>query len=428
MINTILKTISDVSLTKTIGRFLADKSYAFDTVFFLSKFILHNSQNNRFNKQALKEKAIKYTEDIFQLTPGTAGAVNYFLETSNLLEFANIIQKTDNNLYKINHRDILEFISETPENAYIFNYLIAYLTFKNDSLLDLFYSYSYENSILNKSNIANQIYEKFCDKSISIHTINSQWSKQLVKYSLTVLGFINEQHEITRDLIVKDIKLKIDDIAINVAGTRTPIYLPKKNDYLQTFNTNYVKSLLKPYIILSTYNLDILNNDITDSIAKSLAELKLTMLDDQADGIILDDLKKEQYIVNTIRIRNQSIQHQFRKGLLDNNEHKCPICGFCFEEFLIASHIKPYSKCDDTYDAINHYNGLLLCPNHDRLFEGAEHMTIDAITGKIILSPSAKASKDFGVLNEKYISKIYIENERRHYLKWHNEKFHSLHK
>lgn len=81
MINNIIESLGKVSLTQKNGKFLADKSYGFDTVYFISKFILHNAQNNCFFKSQLRENSIKYIEDIFQLTQGTAGAVNYYLET-----------------------------------------------------------------------------------------------------------------------------------------------------------------------------------------------------------------------------------------------------------------------------------------------------------------------------------------------------------
>lgn len=423
MINKIINISHNVSLAKQNGRFLADKSYAFDTVFFLSKFILHNSNNNLFDKQELRDKAIKYTEDIFQLTPGTAGAINYFIETINFLEFSNIIEKSSRNIYKICDREILEYITNKPENAYIFNYLVTYLTFKNDSLLSLFEKFCNTSLINEKERLVSTIYLAFCEKSVSIQTSGTQWSKQLVKYALIVLGFINGQNEITRELSIKSTRLTINDISLNVAGTRTPVYLPKKNDYLHNFNLDYVKMHLQNYLINKTTIKRITEIFTVSSIAESLADLKLTMLDDKANGVIMNDFEKEQYIVNTVKTRNQSIQRQFRKGLLDHNEHKCPICGFSFENFLIASHIKPYSKCDDTYDAINHFNGLLMCPNHDKLFEGAEYMTIDAKNGEIILSPAVQNSQDFKMLNGKHISRNYIDNERRHYLKWHNAQF-----
>ena len=138
MINHILNTLRSVSLAKTEGKFLADKSYAFDTVFFLTKFILHNQQNLRFNKKFLRTNAIAYVEDIFQLKKGTAGAVNYYLETLNVLEFANVLSKEDKEIYRIQDIKTLEYIAQYPENAYIFLYLLTWETFKNDGLLDLF--------------------------------------------------------------------------------------------------------------------------------------------------------------------------------------------------------------------------------------------------------------------------------------------------
>lgn len=422
MINNIIESLGKVSLTQKNGKFLADKSYGFDTVCFISKFILHNAQNNCFFKSQLRENSIKYIEDIFQLTQGTAGAVNYYLETINLLEFSGVLLTHDNNKYFIRHREILEYICRCPENAYIFVYLLTYYTYKNDGLLDDYKKLCNSKDLDEKKAIVNKLYESFCSKSVSIEASGSNWSKQLVKYSLIVLGYANKQDYITRTLSFKDRLVGIEDISLNVAGTRTPIYLPKKNDYLHNFNYNYVRKTLKDYLFISVSIL-VGVNDVVDSIATGLADLKLAIQDTKGMSKDVSDYDKDQYIETIVKTRNQSIQRQFRKSLLDNNEHVCPICGFSFENFLIASHIKPYSHCDDTYDAINHYNGLLLCPNHDKLFEDARYMTIDYKTGEIHLSEAAKNSSDFGMLEGKAISKVYIQNERRHYLEWHNNRF-----
>ncbi len=422
MINNIIESLGKVSLTQKNGKFLADKSYGFDTVYFISKFILHNAQNNCFFKSQLRENSIKYIEDIFQLTQGTAGAVNYYLETINLLEFSGVLLTHDNNKYFIRHREILEYICRCPENAYIFVYLLTYSTYKNDGLLDDYKKLCISKDLDEKKAIVNKLYESFCSKSVSIEAPGSNWSKQLVKYSLIVLGYANKQDYITRTLSFKDRLVGIEDISLNVAGTRTPIYLPKKNDYLHNFNYNYVRKILKDYLFVSVSIL-VGVNDVVDSIATGLADLKLAIQDTKGMSKDVSDYDKDQYIETIVKTRNQSIQRQFRKSLLDNNEHICPICGFSFENFLIASHIKPYSHCDDTYDAINHYNGLLLCPNHDKLFEDARYMTIDYKTGEIHLSEAAKNSSDFGMLEGKAIPKVYIQNERRHYLEWHNNRF-----
>ena len=419
MINHILHVLRDVSLSKNNGKFLADKSYAFDTVFFMAKFIIHNQQNLRFNKKQLRKDAIAYVEDIFQLKKGTAGAVNYYLETLNILEFANVIVKETTDQYRIIDLEILKFISAYPENSYIFLYLIVWQTFKNDGLSELFSNYC-NAGIDEKELYIRKIYNIFCARSSSIETDNTQWSKQLVKYALIVLGFINKQPKVSRELKVKNETLSIEDISLNVAGTKTPLELPKKNDYLFHFNFTYVQNTLADFLFIHFTRVGIITVPV-NSIAQDLADLKLSLLDHKTQQ--MPEEEKEQYIKNIVRTRNQNIQRQFRKNLFDNNEHKCPLCGYCFEDFLIASHIKPYAKCDNTYDAINHFNGLLLCPNHDKLFEGANYMTIQYATGKIILSSKALQSVDYKCLEGKYLPKVYIQNERRHYLQWHNQNF-----
>ncbi|OQB14698.1 MAG: hypothetical protein BWY15_00848 [Firmicutes bacterium ADurb.Bin193] len=424
MINTIIKNLRDVSLSQKKGRFLSDKSYGFDTVFFIAKFIIHNSKRDLFNRRELRESATEYTEDLFNLRPGTAGAVNYFVETVNLFEYANIIEKVDSNNYRIINPDILEFIGKLPENAYIFLYLLTYMTYKNDGIWPLFEKYCSTKNVEKKEDIANSIFSVFSSKSTSIEDKETNWSKQLVKYSLTILGYINEEYYIARTLRVHDRIWTVEDIALNVAGTRTPITLPKKNDYISKFSKDYVANQLKPYLI-SVPKIEIAKTEITESIASGLADIKLEMIDLKKVMSIDSKFDKQQFIEieNQIKRRNPSIQSEFRKSLFENNKSICTICSFSYRDFLIASHIKPYAICKDTYDAINHFNGLLLCPNHDKLFEGAKHMTIDYRTGEIILNDSAKRSKEFGMLNGKSIDKRLVQCERKHYLQWHNEQF-----
>lgn len=421
MINEIKKLSSNASLGKKEGRFLSDKSYGFDTVYFIAKLIYHKQENNCFYRSELRKLSVPYIEDVFQLKKGTKGAVNYFVETINFLEFSNLITKVDNNKYKINDTGILDYIIAAPENAYIFIYTVVIQTFINDKLYGLFKNYCLTNNRDEKSQIVKQIYDKFQRLSISIEKTNTNWSKQLVHYALNVLGYVNHQYQVTRMLNVKSEKLNIKDISLNVEGTRTPKDKPKKADYLENFNYDYVVWSLKDELVVpQTYNKD--NISTTDNIATGLADLKLSLLDlqNQED---LSDAEKSQYIEGEVRQRNQAVQRQFRNELLKNNAHCCPVCGYSFEPFLIASHIKPYSKCTDTYDAINQFNGFLMCPNHDKLFEDAKHMTIDYQTGEIRLSKEAKSSKDYSELDGKHIAKAYIDNERRHYLKWHNDRF-----
>ncbi len=413
-----------LSLSKETGRYLSDKSYGYDTIFFMAKFIQKNKTGNKFNKKEQRQRAIEYIEDIFNLRPGTKGAVNYFVESLNLLEFANIIKKIDRDNYIILNSKILNYICEYPENAYIFIYLLTYCTMKNDNILHLFKKlYEPQNTMEINRNIVNEIYNEFYKKSISIGKKDSNWSKQLLQYTNNTLGFINHGIYFARTLnIHPEEEITIYTISLNVEGTRTPIDLKKKNDYLLKFCRDYVLYMLHDYTF-SEISYD--KNKIypEETVASELAQLKLEIIDSKVAPNISNDFEKKQFIEDKMKTRNQAVQREFKKGLLENNEHVCPICGFAFSKFLIASHIKPYALCDNTYDAINSYNGLLLCPNHDKLFESAKYMTIDSYTGEIHLNEEARNSKDYGMLEGQKIDIRLVQCERTHYLRWHNQRF-----
>jgi hypothetical protein len=73
------------------------------------------------------------------------------------------------------------------------------------------------------------------------------------------------------------------------------------------------------------------------------------------------------------RVVKSRVGHgKFKKGLIEklktNGFVKCALCPVSNEALLIASHIKPW-RVSDGKEKINVHNGLLLCPNHDKLFD-----------------------------------------------------------
>jgi hypothetical protein len=56
------------------------------------------------------------------------------------------------------------------------------------------------------------------------------------------------------------------------------------------------------------------------------------------------------------------------KSNVRRNENQCRVTGIADHRFLIASHIKPWSKCNDE-EKLDGCNGLLLSPHVDRLFD-----------------------------------------------------------
>ncbi len=60
-------------------------------------------------------------------------------------------------------------------------------------------------------------------------------------------------------------------------------------------------------------------------------------------------------------------QGKFRKALIDQWQG-CAVTGFSDTRFLVASHIKPW-KASNHKERLDPYNGLLLLPNLDKVFD-----------------------------------------------------------
>lgn len=107
-------------------------------------------------------------------------------------------------------------------------------------------------------------------------------------------------------------------------------------------------------------------------------------------------------------------QGEFRDNLIKHWK-ACAITGFSDERFLIASHIKPWKLSDDD-EKIDKYNGILLLPTFDKLFDLGFISFSDE--GKILISPNLVDAELLGV-NEKIV--IQIKPEHNKYLQYHRE-------
>lgn len=63
-------------------------------------------------------------------------------------------------------------------------------------------------------------------------------------------------------------------------------------------------------------------------------------------------------------------QDFFRSALLDYWQGRCCVTGLAVPELLRASHIKPWAVCDTDEERLDVFNGLLLAPHLDALFDG----------------------------------------------------------
>ncbi|MDE0444341.1 MAG: HNH endonuclease [Gammaproteobacteria bacterium] len=110
-------------------------------------------------------------------------------------------------------------------------------------------------------------------------------------------------------------------------------------------------------------------------------------------------------------------QDVFRSGLLVFWDGRCAITGLDMPEVLRASHIKPWADCPSDAERLDVFNGLLLAPNLDAVFD-AGFITI-ADDGAVCVSPDvpARARSHLGIDVPLKVEGLDRSHER--YLAWH---------
>jgi len=162
-------------------------------------------------------------------------------------------------------------------------------------------------------------------------------------------------------------------------------------------------------------------NLIRDLSLPNITYIKIQKILDEDNNIIfyfklyIDYFNKKNFKHKKNKRKGHS---KYRKTLLE----LCPICPITNTvepDLLIASHIKPWAKCNPK-EKIDPYNGFMFTPTYDFLFDkGYISFTNDK---KIILSK--KISKDtydkLGIYENLLIPNLHIEG-RESYLKYHRE-------
>lgn len=112
-------------------------------------------------------------------------------------------------------------------------------------------------------------------------------------------------------------------------------------------------------------------------------------------------------------------QNLFRAALLDYWQGQCCVTGLAVADLLRASHIKPWSACDTDNERLDVFNGLLLAPHVDALFDGGWISFSD--DGRLLVSgalpPAAAAS--LNVLENWVVHGL--RQEHRRYLAYHRQ-------
>jgi predicted restriction endonuclease len=110
-------------------------------------------------------------------------------------------------------------------------------------------------------------------------------------------------------------------------------------------------------------------------------------------------------------------QDIFRRGLLEYWDGRCAITGLSVPELLRASHIKPWADCETDAERLDVFNGLLLAPHLDVVFD-AGFISVSP-DGVVLLSDvlPTEARVIFGL--ELPLKVRGLHHAHKRYLVWH---------
>ena len=192
------------------------------------------------------------------------------------------------------------------------------------------------------------------------------------------------------------------------------------NDYdlYSIQNIDIVKRIKNDYLNINEYYE---KNHRGQNMYNSALNRYIEYLEDNNQNILLEDI--QQIIGNTIVINTEKEnlvkcrigQGDFRDKLI-KYWNGCSVTRYQNTEILIASHIKPWRE-STSEERLDSFNGLLLTPNLDKLFDKGFISFDDE--GKILIS---KSLINFELLGIDKNMKIAIENKHRKYLNFHRNK------
>lgn len=115
---------------------------------------------------------------------------------------------------------------------------------------------------------------------------------------------------------------------------------------------------------------DIVN--FRSALRKFLQFLKSDYTHKQEETILAEISHVQNDVSLSQTERDEIVKARIGQGLFRNKLidywHGCSISAYAHFDMLVASHIKPWKDADNS-ERINVYNGLLLLPNYDKLFD-----------------------------------------------------------
>ncbi len=131
--------------------------------------------------------------------------------------------------------------------------------------------------------------------------------------------------------------------------------------------------------------------DLIFESEKILADIQNSSIETKYKSV-LDGIENYEGESKIREVKTRVNQNVFRQIVLANYNRKCAITGFSNPNFLIASHIIPWSI--DKQNRLNPQNGILLNNLHDKAFENG-FLAIDKSFQILVCSEFLKSKDNF---------------------------------
>ncbi|MDP1421166.1 HNH endonuclease [Peribacillus simplex] len=168
------------------------------------------------------------------------------------------------------------------------------------------------------------------------------------------------------------------------------------------------------------------NEELAIKLLDLISDLNIYQVDQEQLELSIDNVRRTErntlvpVIAETeseVKTKIRLGQQKFRKYLTPLWDHKCALCNIDLPELLRASHSKPW-KDSTNEERLDAYNGVLLCCNHDALYDKGL-ITFDG-QGRLHIS-SVICHEDYLMYGLKPMTKIKIHSENKVYFRWHKK-------
>lgn len=263
----------------------------------------------------------------------------------------------------------------------------------------------------NQRSIFTVLFKEMLEQNLHVHDFN-----------LKLGQFIDSNDSITLKLVQESLlNILIEAKIIRIAQRIITV----DEDLLVSLRAMIEQYQLEEHLVVST-TLNILQFDVFAKIfgyKKYINHLEIdyTALEQYYNKHLVLEFRELKMTPNNGR-RHSEIQDIFRNSLLVEFEYKCAICQITGKQELIASHIIPVRDTDNLMMSGDYHNGLLLCHNHDRLFD--QGMISFNLHGHILISPLIEPESYSKLLIDPSIrlDKRYLLHSRVNFLKYHLDK------